>query len=168
MLRCARPVHKSREWCSTSLDLKSYRVDTDERQAGRIRVIVGSESAIDPKPATRAPVLAPAAPVPANSSSPPVAPTRIAVTTAPPVPAANSTPAKVEALAPPRRLRRQRSPGLHQLEVPCCLLRSRDRRSRCRRSRSIANRYLASLHGWWHCERSSPESMRARTSVPTL
>lgn len=76
--------------------LESYRVDTDERQAGRIRVIVGSESAIGPGPATRGAALPPAAPVPANSSSPPVAPARIAGMPAPPVPAANSTPAKVE------------------------------------------------------------------------
>ena len=76
--------------------LESYRVDTGERQAGRIRVIVGSESAIGPGPATRGAVLSPAAPVPANSSSPPVAPARIAGMPAPPVPAANSTPAKVE------------------------------------------------------------------------
>ena len=76
--------------------LESYRVDSGERQAGRIRVIVGTESAIGPGPATRGAVASPAAPVPANSSSPAVAPAPIAAMPTPPVRAANSTPAKVE------------------------------------------------------------------------
>ena len=73
-----------------------------------------------------------------------------------------------KAPAPPRRRRLPRSPSLRLVEVLCCLQRRRDCRSRHRRSRFIANRYIASLHGWRRCECSSPESIRARASVPTL
>lgn len=72
--------------------LESYRVDIDAGQPGRIRVVVGSESAINPEPT----VPSAAAPAAANPSPTPVAPARNAGTPAPPVPAGNSTPAIVE------------------------------------------------------------------------
>ena len=72
--------------------LESYRVDIDAGRPGRIRVVVGSESAINPEPT----VPSPAAPVSAPPPSTPVAPAPSAGTPAPPMPAGNSTPAMVE------------------------------------------------------------------------
>ena len=57
--------------------LESYRVDIDAGQPGRIRVLVGSESAVNPGQTTLVPAPSPAAPVPANSSSTPGGPARI-------------------------------------------------------------------------------------------
>jgi len=80
--------------------VESYRVDLDARQPGRISVIVGSESAINPGQTTLRAVAPPAAPVSANSS-PSAAPARIARMPASPVSVGNSTPAIAKAVRSP-------------------------------------------------------------------
>jgi hypothetical protein len=77
---------------------ESFRVDIDARQSGRISVIVGSESAINPGQSTLRAAAPPAALVSANSS-PSAAPSRMVRMPAPPVPAGNSTPAVAKGLA---------------------------------------------------------------------
>ena len=153
---------------------ESYHADADETQAGRIRVRIGPESAIDLPPTTRravpsAAAPASAAPASANASSTSVAPARIAGTPPPPR-CRPATPRRRRwrALPPVFLSRHQRLPGPHQLlEAQCRLLNCRERRSRSMRSWFIANRRFASLRGWRNCERSSPESTRARASIPT-
>jgi hypothetical protein len=76
---------------------EGYSVNNDDLQAGRIRVLIGAESAAAPPPAARETVPSPAAPpTPANSSPISVAPAPIARVPEPPVPPANSTPPTVK------------------------------------------------------------------------
>ena len=148
--------------------LESYRVIADNYQAGRLRVLIGSDPRLM-RSLRRAgrfgPRLRPRHQNPQPRQPQPPGPLeRRHPRRRPPTPPRRSW----KALAPLRRSRPQRWSRLRQVEVPCCLLRRRDRRSRRRRSWPIANRSLPSLRGSKPCECSSPESTRARTSVPTL
>ena len=77
--------------------LESYRVIADNHQAGQLRVLIGSESAIESAAATSGAIRSPVTPAPAKPSPTPAAPARTAGTPAPPVPAGTSMPTIVDA-----------------------------------------------------------------------
>jgi hypothetical protein len=80
---------------------QDYRLETDERQKGRLHVLIGSASAIRPAPAPPgAAVRPPVAPTPAKSTSAPAAPAPSAAPPAVPAPAVNATPPPTDAPRP--------------------------------------------------------------------
>jgi hypothetical protein len=75
---------------------ESYRINADDHKSGRLRVLIGPESAIDSALATKPAVPAKTAAASPNPPSPAVPPARIAEPPARPAPASNPTPAVTE------------------------------------------------------------------------
>ncbi len=77
------------------LRVESFRVDVDAHQSGRIRVLVGPDSAIHGGPA-KGDVPSPSPPQPASAAPPTILPAPIAEVPAPPLRPGNATPAMAE------------------------------------------------------------------------